>query len=153
MSFKSVVTVAAIALSLGACGAEEPLKDAVDVAKEHEHSDHTHDASDLAEATKPKKDMKAMFGEDYKPGDIGHSFGEIVSIAPDGKYATIDHGEIHGINMGPMTMGFDALDSADLSAVSSGDNVEFVVKKGRDGSYRILSICALEPGQKKCLDG
>ncbi|MGB0906049.1 MAG: copper-binding protein [Maricaulaceae bacterium] len=84
-------------------------------------------------------------------GDTGHTTGVIVSISEDGQQATINHQEIAGVGMGAMTMGFGILSSVDLSDYKSGDNVSFMVKKGRDGSYRITAICNTDTDGADCL--
>jgi len=136
----------AIAFGLAACGG------AGETAS-HDHSGH-HDAHHGAkgESSAPSKDMKALFGDDYQPGDIGHAFGEIVSIAPDGPFLTIDHGPIHGIGMGAMTMEFDVLSDVDVSGIDAGDKVEFLVKKSDAGTYDVMAICDLQSEEAKCLD-
>ena len=85
-------------------------------------------------------------------GDTGHTTGVVVSISPDGSEATIDHKAIDGVGMAAMTMGFDITSTADLSGYEKDDNVSFMVKKGRDGSYRITAICNTDTDGKDCLD-
>ena len=85
-------------------------------------------------------------------GDTGHTTGIIVSVSPDGKEATIDHQEIEGVGMGAMTMGFGITSAVDLSGFAKDDKVSFMVKKGRDGSYRITAICNTDTDGKDCLD-
>lgn len=129
------------ALSLSACGGDtqagmdhddrggETIADvAMDDAMSHEEMGH----GDMAEG-------------------IGHTTGVIVSISPDGNEATINHQEIDGVGMGAMTMGFGTLSMVDLSTYSKGDNVSFMVKKGRDNSYRITAICDTDKNGKDCL--
>ena len=65
---------------------------------------------------------------------------------------TIEHGPIEGIGMNAMTMGFNTMGEVDLSAFSEGDPVAFMVKKGRDNSYRITSICNTASDGADCLD-
>ena len=84
-------------------------------------------------------------------GDTGHTTGRIVSISPDGKEVTISHQAIDGVGMGAMTMGFGILSTVDLSPYSQGDNVSFMVKKGRDNSYRITAICDTDKSGEDCL--
>ncbi len=54
--------------------------------------------------------------------------------------------------MGAMTMGFDIMGDVDLSAFAEGDTVAFMVKKGRDNSYRITTICNTGTEGADCLD-
>ena len=123
------MTLTALAtLSLIACGAE--------TSGEMDHS--TMDHSTMEKGT--------------VAGDTGHTTGVIFSISPDGKEATIDHQEIEGVGMGAMTMGFGITSAVDLSGYAKGDNVSFMVKKGRDGSYRITAICNTDTDGDDCLD-
>lgn len=85
-------------------------------------------------------------------GDTGHTTGVIFSISPDGTEATIDHQAIDGVGMGAMTMGFGITSTVDLSGFAKDDTVSFMVKKGRDGSYRITAICNTDTDGKDCLD-
>lgn len=116
------------ALSLTACGAE--TSDEMDQS--------TMDHSTMEKGT--------------VAGDTGHTKGVIFSISPDGQEATIDHQEIEGVGMGAMTMGFGITSAVDLSGYAKGDNVSFMVKKGRDGSYRITAICNTDTDGDDCLD-
>ena len=120
-------------LSLGACGA--------DTNEEMDHSTMEHSEMDMG-------DMKTT----QMGSDTRHTTGVIFSISPDGKEATIDHKEIEGVGMGAMTMGFGITSAVDLSGYNKGDNVSFMVKKGRDGSYRITAICNTDTDGKDCLD-
>jgi len=85
-------------------------------------------------------------------GDTGHTTGVIFSISPDGTEATIDHQAIDGVGMGEMTMGFGITSTVDLSGFAKDDKVSFMVKKGRDGSYRITAICNTDTDGTDCLD-
>ncbi len=131
------LTASAIfALSLAACGGGQESTD----TKAADHSGMDHSTMDHSE-----------MGDTKMAGDTGHTTGVIVSISDDGQQATIDHQEIAGVGMGAMTMGFGILSSVDLSEYTSGDNVSFMVKKGRDGSYRITAICNTDTDGADCL--
>ena len=85
---------------------------------------------------------------------IGHATGTIRSVGSQGDFLTIDHGPFDGgIDMGAMTMGFDIMGDVDLSGFADGDEVAFMVKQGRDGSYRIMAICNTGTDGADCLDG
>lgn len=86
-----------------------------------------------------------------KNEDTGRAKGSIVSIDSDGGSVTIDHGPFEGIGMGAMTMSFALMGDADLTGFSEGDQVSFEVKRGRDGSYRIMQICAVDEIAADCL--
>ena len=104
------------------------------------------------ETKKKPPDMKALFGEDYQLGDIGHAYGDIVSISDPGTSITIDHGPIHGTQIRPSTSELEMTTGADLTGLSAGDPVEFLVRKGDDSIYRVMSICKMQPAGKNCLD-
>tara|TARA_R110002020_G_scaffold48591_5_gene138375 strand:- start:455 stop:889 length:435 start_codon:yes stop_codon:yes gene_type:complete len=127
--------MALAALSLSACGGGEMDHSKMDDAKTDQSTmDHS-----------KMNQMKSM-------GDKGHSTGIIVSVSPDGKEATINHQEIEGVGMGAMTMGFGITSAVDLSGFAKDDNVNFMVKKGLDGSYRITAICNTDTDGEDCLD-
>ncbi|MEM9839782.1 MAG: copper-binding protein [Pseudomonadota bacterium] len=84
-------------------------------------------------------------------GDTGHALGTIVSVA-DGELG-IAHGPIEGIGMGAMTMLFGTMGDVDATAFAEGDEVFFMVKRGRDGSYRIMAICDTGEAGADCLGG
>jgi Cu/Ag efflux protein CusF len=83
---------------------------------------------------------------------IGHGNGVIQAIGSQEGSLIIQHGPIEGIGMGAMTMGFDIMGDVDLSGLSEGDNVAFMVKQGRDGSYRVMTICDTDKSGADCLD-
>lgn len=126
------------ALSLTACGGDS-------------NSEMDHSQMDHANMNTGSMDHAKM-GQDQMMEDTGRTTGVVVSISPDGSEATIDHQKIEGVGMGAMTMGFGILSTVDLSAYAKGDNVSFMVKKGRDGSYRITAICNTDTDGKDCLD-
>tara|TARA_B100000378_G_C18039838_1_gene410224 strand:- start:950 stop:1372 length:423 start_codon:yes stop_codon:yes gene_type:complete len=82
--------------------------------------------------------------------DTGRAMGNIVSIGSDGGSVTIDHGPFEGIGMGAMTMNFALMGEADLVGFSEGDRVSFEVKRGRDGSFRIINICNADESDTDC---
>lgn len=133
MTYLAKLTLTAFtALALTACGNANETSNSETM--DHSKMDHS------------------QMGETKMAGDTGHTTGVIVSISPDGKEATIDHQEIEGVGMGAMTMGFGIVSSVDLSSYKSGDPVSFMVKKGRDNSYRITAICNTEKDGSDCLD-
>lgn len=104
------------------------------------------------EPEKKPPDMKALFGEEYQPGDIGHAFGDVVFVSADGAQITINHGPIHGTPTPPATSQFEVIYAEDLSGISVSDPVEFLVRKGEDGTYRINAICKMKQEGTGCLD-
>ena len=137
MKHLTQLTLTALAaISLSACGGSGDIDHSkMDDAK-MDHSTMDHSKMD---------DAKKM-------GDTGHTTGVIFSTSPDGTEATIDHQAIDGVGMGAMTMGFGITSTVDLSGFAKDDNVSFMVKKGRDGSYRITAICNTDTDGKDCLD-
>lgn len=137
----NLMATSLLALGLAACGgAEDPAAPAtsetdtpMDMAS-HDGMDH---------------------GEDHQMGDgIGHATGTIRSVGSEGDFLTINHGPFDGgIEMGAMTMGFDIMGDVDLTGFSEGDEVAFMVKQGRDGSYRVMAICDTAADGEDCLDG
>lgn len=67
------------------------------------------------------------------------------------KQLIIDHGPIQGSTMGAMTMGFNFLKSVDVSNLAEGDEIAFLMKIGRDGSFRISAICKPSQDGDDCL--
>ena len=139
----TLMSASLLSLGLAACGgAEESASPTPDTAEppaamaDHDgmdHGDHQMDAE--------------MDG-------IGHATGTIRSVGSQGDFLTIEHGEFAGdIQMGAMTMGFDIMGEVDLSGFAEGDEVAFMVKQGRDGSYRIMAICNTAEEGADCLDG
>ena len=128
-------------VSLSSCGqVETPATSAPTPAVSQRKSD-----------VKGPKDYKAIFGPDYKKGDIGHSKGVVIEKAAVNNVVTIKHGVIHGIDRGASTTEFESLETVDISPLSSGANVEFLVKKGPDDIYHLFKICEILEAGKSCL--
>ncbi len=147
MTYKFLTLSAA--LILAACGASDApvTQDAAnsESASKVETSSMTHGGSDHASHDMNEKSVQSV-------GDTGMTTGVIRSIGDNGDFLTIDHGEIEGVGMGAMTMGFDILTSVDLSDFDVGDYVAFSVKRGRDGSYRVTEICNTTEDDTSCLN-
>ncbi|MAI91763.1 MAG: hypothetical protein CBB65_15105 [Hyphomonadaceae bacterium TMED5] len=85
---------------------------------------------------------------------VAHSTGTVRSVGNQGDFLTIEHGPFTGgFEMGAMTMGFETLGGVDLSGISEGDEVAFMVKQGRDNSFRITAVCNTATNGADCLDG
>ena len=136
----NLIAASLFALSLAACGNAEDTPPA---------------AGDTSEMPMEMAKDNAMDHGDHDMGDgIGHATGTIRSVGSQGDFLTIEHGEFDGdIQMGAMTMGFDVRGDVDLSGFSDGDEVAFMVKQGRDGSYRIMTICNTATDGADCLNG
>jgi len=109
-------------------------------------------AEPAMEMTEPDSGMMDHSGHDMGSGDTGHATGIIKSVGTKGDSLTIDHGPIDGVGMSAMTMGFDIAGDVDLTGFEDGDMVSFMVKKGRDGSYRITAICDTSDSGDDCLN-
>ena len=129
MKHFTLFTSSALALTLAACG------QATDTAPAPAAPAATEMPMDMADG-----EMMDHSGHEMGSGDTGHATGVIKSVGAQGDFLTIDHGPIEGIGMGAMTMGFDIAGDVDLSNFKDGDMVSFMVKKGRDNSYRITAI-------------
>ncbi len=133
------LTTSLLAFSLAACGNAEKVAPA-QTAK-------TDAPMEMADG-----DTMDHSSHEMEDGETGHGTGIIKSVGTEGDFLTIDHGPIEGIGMGAMTMGFDIMGDVDLSAFAEGDTVAFMVKKGRDNSYRITTICNTGTEGADCLD-
>ena len=88
---------------------------------------------------------------DMKSGDIDHGAGKVVEVDVAGRRIKLDHEELPNIGMNAMTMFFGIAGDVNLAAFEAGDNVRFMVKKGRDGSYRIMAMCNAANDGEGCL--
>lgn len=136
----TLITASLLAITLAACGIAEkstpPDSTSGEAAKDMAGGD---------EAGGPH-DMEAM------GVGVGHGKGVIRSVGNQSDFLTIEHGPIDGIGMGAMTMGFDIVSGVDLSGFADGDEVSFMVKQGRDGSFRIMAICNTRTEGDDCID-
>lgn len=138
-------------VALGACNASGRAPDPSAPGTQSGAVMADHAGHSAGGASAGKHNMSAMFGPDYMKGDVGHSTGTVVSVNLQDDYITIDHGEVHGIGMGPMTMGFEALGDADLAGLAPEDRVEFLVRMGETGSYGVFMICKMNAAGEGCL--
>lgn len=138
---KITITILIAGVILSSCGE----------VKEPATPKNTSTVSQNEYADNSPKDYKAMFGPDYRKGDIGHSTGVIIDEGLETNVVVIEHGMIHGIKRGADTTKFEILDKVDLSAMSSGVEVEFLVKRGTDNIYRLFAICEILEKGKSCL--
>lgn len=82
---------------------------------------------------------------------LAHGEGRIVSVDLEGRRVEIDHGPLEGTNMGAMTMFFGTTRNVDLAALASGDEIIFMVKQGRDGSWRVNHVCEQGADMSTCM--
>ena len=129
---RPTLILGALAVVLSACGAQEQAP-----------ASQTPEPRGVMEATTPGEGQA-------KPERTGSGTGTIMSLGSKGDFVTIDHGPIEGL-MGSMTMGFELVSDVDIAGLAEGDTVAFSVKHGRDGVYRIISICKTTESGSDCL--
>ena len=146
MKILTLFSASLFVFGLAACGDDEPASTA---------PAETGDMMASEEMMPMDEGMEdaGMHGMDQM-GGIGRASGVIRSVDSEAGFVTINHGPFEGdIQMGAMTRGFDTMGDADLSALAAGDEVSFMVKQGRDGSYRVMAICNTGTEGADCLDG
>ncbi|WP_291202817.1 copper-binding protein [Hyphomonas sp.] len=129
---RPTLILGALAVVLSACGGAESAP-----------ANPASESGSLAEAATPGESPT-------EPERTGSGFGTITSLGTKGDFVTIDHGPIEGL-MGSMTMGFELVSDVDIAGLAEGDTVAFSVKHGRDGVYRIISICKTTESGSDCL--
>lgn len=142
MNALNLITASLAALSLAACGNPQDTHPAETGTAEAPMDM----AGDEMSMDKAGPDMSGASER------TGRATGTIKSLGGQGDFLTIDHGPIEGVGMGAMTMGFDIAGGVDLTGFSEGDSVAFEVKLGRDGAYRVMSICNTGTEGADCLD-
>ncbi|EAQ97734.1 copper-binding protein [Congregibacter litoralis] len=84
---------------------------------------------------------------------VGYATGVIRSVGDQGNTLTIDHGPFKGdIEMDAMTMRYGVSKDVDVLAFTENTEVAFLVKHGRDGSYRVMALCNTKTDGANCLD-
>lgn len=146
----ALISTAAVLVACGQSGTDQAYNAPIDHSKMDAHQ---MDETQMKDGGMDHSTMgQSQMNHSKMGGDTGHTTGKIVSISPDGQEVTIDHNEIEGVGMGAMTMGFTVLSGVKLDGFAPNDNVSFMVKKGRDGSYRITAMCNTDKSGAKCLD-
>ncbi len=69
--------------------------------------------------------------------------GSVVAVEGPSRIR-IAHDAIPSAGMDAMTMSFEAVRGVALDGLEQGDEVHFRLERGRDGTYRITVMCALE---------
>lgn len=129
---RTTITMTAAALLLAACGeagtpttAPVGSEEATVRGAEPDHTSMDHTGMDhSAMAT----DGRAM-GQ-----------GRVVAVEGGGRIR-IDHDAIDGAGMAAMTMTFEAMRDVPLDGIDEGDEVHFLLDRGRDGTFRLAAIC------------
>lgn len=138
MTRRKLGLVAVLGLaSLAACG------------QSHDgHGNHDKDNPEMADHS--GHDMK---DHDMKtaPDAMIPVNGKVVQVFADAGRIKIDHEEIPAINMAAMTMSFQAGGDVDLVRFSEEDAVHFMLKQGRDGSFRIMQMCKTDGSDDECM--
>ncbi len=132
-SFKLLRVAAVLVVgALSSCGGEAPapggVAPAADVA-----------AAAAATATATATDET----------DRGRGIVNGVDLA--GNRVLLEHEAMPKIGMGSMTMYFEATSDIDLARFVEGDAVQVEVKRGRDGSFRIMAMCLAAADAADCL--
>lgn len=132
MKIKTILSAAIIATGLGACGqsADKKGQPETHTQAEMDHSDHEVTASEVT---------------------IGHGTGTVQSVSSEGDFLSIAHGPLEGIDMGAMTMGFEAAEGVDLSGITDGDDVAFMVEVDTAGDLQLTAICDTGDDGADCL--
>lgn len=136
--FIKKMSVCALSLLVAACG-QASESNSTPGASEAEAQNTTIDNHE-------GHDMTGM-----KSSDTDHGAGRVVEVDAEGRRIKLDHEELPEIGMNAMTMFFGIAGDVDLAAFETGDDVRFMVKKGRDGSYRIMAMCNAAVDGEDCL--
>ena len=117
---RTMTTMTAAMLLLASCGeAEAPTAD-TPAGQAADRSGMDHGAAD--------------------PGGAAMGAGRVVSVEGE-RRLRIEHGAIEAVGMAAMTMTFEALRDVDLGGIEAGDEVHFLLDRGRDGTFRLAAIC------------
>jgi len=130
-SFKLLRVAAVLVVgTLSSCGGEAPAPGGVAPAA---------DVAAAATATATATDET----------DRGRGIVNGVDLA--GNRVLLEHEAMPKIGMGSMTMYFEATSDIDLARFVEGDGVQVEVKRGRDGSFRIMAMCLAAADAADCL--
>ncbi len=130
-SFKLLRVAAVLVVgTLSSCGGEAPAPGGVAPAA---------DVAAAAAATATATDET----------DRGRGIVNGVDLA--GNRVLLEHEAMPKIGMGSMTMYFEATSDIDLARFVEGDAVQVEVKRGRDGSFRIMAMCLAAADAADCL--
>lgn len=125
------LTLIAALLALAACGAEEAPPVSND-QKDDPHAGH------------------AMLPPEGGPAEVLDTTSAVIEeIDVIGRQVMLRHGPLENIGMGAMTMFFGVGGDVDLKTFAQGAEVQVEVKRGRDGSYRVMRMCS---GGPDCLE-
>lgn len=140
----ALLTLTASALALAACGNSEEAS-APAKTETTQMTDHDMDGHDM--------DGHKMDGDKMASDAMIPVSGKIVQVFADAGRVKIDHEAIPTIGMDAMTMSFQTGNDIDLTRFAEGDAVHFMLKKGRDGSYRVMMMCKTDGSDTDCMEG
>ncbi len=129
---KILPTIAAVSL-LAACGGDEVAAPDERVT-EASASDHS-----MMDGMKGQMEKAASMTD----GTMGMAEGRVVEVDQAGNRIRLEHDAIEGVGMDAMTMFFEVKRDVDLTGLQPGEEVHFMVDRGRDGTYRIGAICEI----------
>lgn len=122
---------------LAACSAEEREDADMPLAVEEAETSMDHDM----DAAAPGEIAQASMGQ-----------GTVVEVDVDAGRLRIDHDAMPAIGMDAMTMFFEAQRSVEVAEVSVGDEIHFVLDRGRDGTFRLAYLCEIgAPDHEACM--
>ena len=122
-----IVLVALLCL-LQACSEPESVESPV------EASDHAVPEDRAADSAPPTPGLLA------EPR-YAETRAELLAMASDGSEVTVDHGPLHAIGMGSMTMAFDVADGVSLPVFPAGTKLEIRIRQNRDYTYELVAAC------------
>ena len=136
---KKIVLMSTATALLAACGADEATETDLLLATEETKMAMDHDMDHTAEV--PGELAQASMGR-----------GVVVEVDEPARRLRLDHDAMPAIGMGAMTMVFEAQRGVDVAEVSAGDEVHFVLDRGRDGTYRLAYLCEIgAPDHEACM--
>ena len=155
MKTQNGMLIGLAALLCMSCSAQKPLNAPVELSPTSSDANSAAKKAEdnLSNKAAKKPDMKALFGPDYKKGDIGHSTGVVTAIDVSSDHITINHGTVHGTSLEAAVSRFERLPNTKSVTLTPNDKVEFLLKKGSDSQYRLLAICAIKAPETRCLKG
>lgn len=140
---KSLNLIIASLLSLGMVACGETESQSAEAPKK-EMAGHDMSKNDDADHDMSSHEMDSSV-------NTAMANGKIVQIFADAGRVKIDHEAIEAIKMDAMTMSFQTVGEVDLTRFAEGDAVHFMLKKGRDGSFRIMGMCKADGSDAECM--
>jgi len=92
-----------------------------------------------------------VYAAGQQSGKVDRTVANIVEIDKSGNRVKIAHGELKNLGMRPMSMFFGVTGNLDLSGFATDDLIEVEIKRGRDGTHRIMAMCKIAIEGEPCL--